>query len=183
MVKYFIIVSICFMNLLRVNAQDLKVTFSKTDKECESGKASVHIVQGHPPYYYYWSDGSTGENLTDLAAGNYTVKVTGDMAQDTTISFTIEESICEPTVENNFTPNYDGYNDTWDISRLQHFPEFELIVYNRWGQQVHHQINSYIPWDGTQLGLPLPDATYYYILFLKKNDKNKFVKGDVSIIR
>lgn len=171
------------MSLLNVNAQDLMVTFSKTNKECDLGKASVHVIQGHPPYHYLWSDGSTGEYLNDLTAGDYSIKITDDLAQDTTITFTIEETVCEPYAENNFTPNYDGYNDTWSISRLENFPEFELIVYNRWGQQVHHQVNTYIPWNGTTLGLAVPDGSYYYILFFKKTDKNKFIKGEVSILR
>jgi gliding motility-associated-like protein len=183
MMKYCTAIFICLMGLLNVNAQDLMVTFSKTDKECDLGKASVHVVQGHPPYHFYWSDGSGGEYISNLAAGDYSVKVTGDGGQDTTIHFTIEESICEPVAETHFTPNFDGYNDTWSISRLENFPNFELIVYNRWGQQVHHQFNTYIPWNGTSLGLALPDATYYYILFFDITDKNKFIKGDVSIIR
>lgn len=181
--KRGIIIWICWMGLLDVNAQDLKVTFSKTDKECQLGKASVYVVQGHPPYQYLWSDGSSGEHLNDLAAGDYSVKITDDQAQDTTVNFTIEESVCEPVAETHFTPNFDGYNDTWSIARLENFPDFELLVYNRWGQQVHRQVNAYIPWNGTSLGLALPDGTYYYILFFDVTDRNKFIKGDVSIIR
>jgi gliding motility-associated-like protein len=181
--RYIIIICIFLMALLNVNAQDLMVTFSKTDKECEAGKASVHVVQGNPPYHFYWSTGATVENISDLAAGDYSVKVTGDGGQDTTINFTIEESVCEPVAETHFTPNFDGYNDTWAISRLENFPDFELIVYNRWGQQVHHQFHTYIPWNGTTLGLALPDGTYYYILFFDATDQNKFIKGAVSIIR
>lgn len=183
MMNYLLIISICLMGLGKLNAQDLQISFSKTNKECEGGKASVHIVQGHPPYQFLWSDGSTGEHLNDLSAGNYSVQVTDAYAQDTTVNFTIEESVCEPIAENHFTPNFDGYNDTWNIARLENFPEFELIVYNRWGQQVHQQFHTYIPWNGTTLGLALPDGTYYYILFFSATDKNKFIKGDVSIIR
>jgi hypothetical protein len=29
----------------------------------------------------------------------------------------------------------------------------------------------------------LPDATYYYILYFSQTDKNKFIKGAVSILR
>ncbi len=178
-----ILAYICLMSLLNVNAQDLKVTFSKTDRECELGKASVHVVQGHPPYQFLWSDGSMGEHLNDLAGGDYWVKVTDDQAQDTTVNFTIEESVCEPVAESHFTPNFDGYNDTWSIAKIENFPDFELIVYNRWGQQVHRQFKNYIPWNGTTLGLALPDGTYYYILFFDAADQNKFIKGAVSIIR
>ena len=91
--------------------------------------------------------------------------------------------VCEPIPETHFTPNGDDYNDTWNITKINLFPDFELFVYNRWGQLVHHQKNEYIPWDGKTLIIPVPDATYYYILYLSKNDRNKFIKGPVSIIR
>lgn len=164
-------------------AQDLSVSLVKTDKECESGKASVSVNAGTAPFQYLWSNGALSDHVENLDAGSYTVTVTDATLQDTSIVFVIEESICEPVAENHFTPNGDAFNDNWSISRLAYFPDFELLVYNRWGQQVHRQSRQYIPWDGTHLGLPLPDGTYYYILFLSGSDKHKFIKGDVSIIR
>jgi hypothetical protein len=44
-------------------------------------------------------------------------------------------------------------------------------------------MNQYIPWDGSSLNIPLPDATYYYVLFFSKSDKKNFIKGDISIIK
>jgi gliding motility-associated-like protein len=164
-------------------AQSLDVRFSKTDKECEAGKASVSILSGTAPYQYVWSNASVTDHTENLEAGTYTVTVMDAAGQDTSIVFTIEEQICEPVAETHFTPNGDMFNDSWDISRINYFPDFELVVYNRWGQQVHHQTNQYTAWEGTHLGLPLPDGTYYYILFFSKSDKNKFIKGDVSILR
>lgn len=164
-------------------AQSLDVSFSKTDQECEAGRAAVTVNAGVAPYQYLWSNAVVSDRADNLEAGTYTVTVTDAAAQDTSIVFTIGKMTCEPVAENHFTPNGDTFNDSWTISRLTYFPDFELIVYNRWGQQVHHQTNDYVPWNGTHLGLPLPDGTYYYILFFSKGDKNKFIKGDVSIIR
>jgi gliding motility-associated-like protein len=173
-----------FLFALQVSfAQSLVVSLSKTDKECETGRASVIVNSGVAPYQYLWSNASLTDQAENLDAGTYTVTVTDAVAQDTSIVFTIEETVCEPVAETHFTPNDDAFNDSWDISRIGYFPDFELLVYNRWGQQVHHQTSQYIPWNGTHLGLPLPDGTYYFILFFSKSDKNKFIKGDVSIIR
>ncbi len=183
MIKYITFILLYFSVLLPVNAQDLKVALSVTNKQCDPGKASISIISGVSPIQYLWSNNSSADYIENLEAGNYSVTITAGNGKDTTVSFVIEESICEPVAENNFTPNGDAFNDTWSIGRLGYFPEFELIVYNRWGQQVHHQSEQYIPWDGKQFGLPLPDAAYYYILFFKKSDKNKFVKGVVNILR
>ena len=183
MKKYYYILIIVIIKLTTVYSQNLSVTFSKTERECDLGEASVTIISGVQPVHYLWSNGAITSSVGQLEEGPYWVKITDSQNQDTTINFTIKKAICEPMAENYFTPNSDGYNDVWGISRLENFPNFDLFVYNRWGQQVHHQTNLYFPWDGRSLSLPLPDATYYYILYFSKTDKNKFIKGDVSIIR
>lgn len=166
-----------------INAQNLSVSFTKTEKECLLAEATVSVITAAQPVNYLWSNGAITNSINELNPGDYYVTITDNNGKDTTINFTIETLICKPIPENNFTPNGDGFNDTWTISRIQHFPNFELFVYNRWGQQVHQQSNTFIPWDGFSLVFPLPDATYYYILFLDKSNKKDFIKGDVSIIR
>lgn len=182
MIKYvYILYFVCVV--VATQAQNLSVTFSKREEPCKLAEASVTIITAPPPVHYLWSNGSITSSVDELEPGDYSVKVTDDHNKDTTIFFNIEEIVCEPIPESHFTPNGDEYNDTWDISRIANFPEFDLYVYNRWGQQVHHQSLTFMPWDGRSLGLPLPDATYYYILYLDKTDKNNFIKGSVSILK
>lgn len=183
MIKYTFIYILFFACLLDIKAQELSVGFSKTNKECELGKANIIIHSAALPYNVLWSDGSIMNEHENLEQGEYWVKVTDDQNNDTTIYFRIDEIACEPVPQNHFTPNEDGYYDTWSIGGLQYFPTFELFVYNRWGQQVHHQADLYFPWDGKNLGLPLPDGAYFYIIYLSRSDKNKFIKGDVNILR
>lgn len=174
---------ILFLAAVITHAQNLNVSFTKVERECVLGEASVVATTLSQPIQYLWSNGAITSSVDGLEPGDYNVKVTADNGRDTIVFFSIKEIICEPSPENNFTPNYDGFNDTWSISRINNFPEFDLFVYNRWGQQVHHQSSTYIPWDGRSIGIPLPDATYYYILYFSSSDKSKFVKGDISIIR
>jgi len=58
-----------------------------------------------------------------------------------------------------------------------------LQVFDRWGQLVNQQRNSYTPWDGTHLGSKVPEATYYYIFFYEEGKTKNFEKGDVTIVR
>lgn len=184
MIRYYYICILTCIALFQTTAQDLSISFAKNERECVFADANVTIITNtYPPIHYLWSNGAITANVDGLEPGHYSVKVTDDQNKDTTIYFNIEPLVCEPSAENNFTPNSDGFNDSWSISKLGAFPDFDLYVYNRWGQQVHHQSASYISWDGRSLGIPLPDATYYYILYFSKSDKNKFIKGSVSIIR
>jgi surface protein len=57
----------------------INVFFSNTDgPSCglQNGAASVAVLGGTAPYAYLWSDGSTANPATGLAAGPYTVTVT-----------------------------------------------------------------------------------------------------------
>jgi gliding motility-associated-like protein len=84
-------------------------------------------------------------------------------------------------VPNTFTPNGDGYNDTWQIDLLDLFDESLTEVYNTAGQLVYRDIGHGKPWDGTRNGKPVPAGTYYYVIDLKTNaDK---LRGYVTIIR
>ena len=182
MIRYyyiFILLSVA----LTYRAQDLFVNFSKTERACVLGKASVTATTISQPVHYLWSTGAVTDAIEELEPGDYSVTVTADNGKDTTIFFNIETLLCEPTPASHFTPNGDEYNDKWSIGGIGYFPDFDLFVYNRWGQQVHHQSSVYIPWDGKSLSLPLPDATYYYILYLSQSDKKKFIKGSITIIR
>lgn len=182
MIKNFYI-SFLIIGFTSLNAQIFFVEFTKTETECELAKASITVINGASPVQFLWSNGAITNEVDNLDEGDYSVYVKDDQNNDTTIYFSIETLVCEPSPETHFTPNFDGYNDTWNISRIENFPDFELFVYNRWGQLVHYQTTQYIPWDGRSLTLPLPDATYYYILYLEKSNDKKFIKGGVSIIR
>jgi len=183
MIKLVGIFMLLVMDFNVLKSQELTFNFSKKETPCELGEASVSIITGAQPITFLWSNGAISNTTSDLVAGDYNVKITDNLGKDTTIYFTIEDITCEPIPENHFTPNGDEFNDTWNISRIQYFPNFELFVYNRWGQLIHSQSNIFVPWDGRSLTLPLPDATYYYILYLDKSNKTNVIKGDVSIVR
>lgn len=183
MKKYTYIFFLTIACFVFMKAQTLSVSFSKNEHPCLLAQASITINTGVSPIQILWSTGATTNAVEQLAVGDYSVKVTDNNSKDTTIYFSIESVACFPSVENHFTPNNDDYNDTWDIYRIEYFPNFELFVYNRWGQLVHHQENEFKPWDGKSLTIPSPDAPYYYILFLDKSNKKDVIKGDVNIIR
>ncbi|MEM1323898.1 MAG: gliding motility-associated C-terminal domain-containing protein, partial [Bacteroidota bacterium] len=62
------------------------------------------------------------------------------------------------------SPNGDGINDELFIQGIEGFPNNELTIFNRWGNQVYSQKGYLNDWGGTYKGKLLPDGTYYYIL-------------------
>lgn len=67
------------------------------------------------------------------------------------------------TVPNVFTPNGDGTNDLLELLAAG-VVEFELRIYNRWGQLVFESTSPEKQWDGRTNGEELPSGTYYYTL-------------------
>ena len=85
-------------------------------------------------------------------------------------------------IPNAFSPNGDGTNDTWNIPALGAYPNFEMSVYNRYGQLVFQSKNTNRPWDGTFKGKPSPSGAYAYFIDLKEPGMT-LIKGSVLIIR
>jgi len=84
-------------------------------------------------------------------------------------------------VPNAFSPNNDGLNDTWNIPALSAYPEFDLTVFNRYGQIVFQNKNANRPWNGKFTGEPLPVGVYVYVIDLKA--EKRILKGTVTLFR
>ncbi len=63
-------------------------------------------------------------------------------------------------IPNIFTPNGDGKNDTFHIRDLESYQGSQLLIFNRWGNEVYHSDNYLNNWDGGNLA----EGTYYYLL-------------------
>jgi len=84
-------------------------------------------------------------------------------------------------IPNLFTPNGDGLNDLFVIKNLLQYQGRELMVINRWGNQVYKSNNYNNDWDGGSLA----EGTYYYILRVRNGANGEWQthKGAVAIIR
>jgi gliding motility-associated-like protein len=82
-------------------------------------------------------------------------------------------------IPNAFTPNNDGINDAWVIRNINYHPENELVVLNRWGNEVFRQTSYQNNWNGSDLN----EGTYFYQLKVKECEGEKEYKGSITILR
>ncbi|WP_233166000.1 gliding motility-associated C-terminal domain-containing protein [Pedobacter sp. ASV12] len=84
-------------------------------------------------------------------------------------------------IPNVFTPNGDGNNDTFEIKGLELFAENELVIVNRWGNEVYRASSYRNNWSGEGLN----EGTYYYLLRVKETKSSdwQIFKGDVMMVR
>ncbi|MES2622567.1 MAG: gliding motility-associated C-terminal domain-containing protein [Bacteroidota bacterium] len=86
-------------------------------------------------------------------------------------------------IPNAITPNGDGFNDVWNISDLERFPDHEVRIINRWGDEVFFAAPYLNDWAGTWKGDELPGATYYYVIHIKYNGQDVKFDGPLTVIR
>ncbi|MGV3696489.1 T9SS type B sorting domain-containing protein, partial [Flavobacterium sp.] len=61
-----------------------------------------------------------------------------------------------------FTPNGDGYNDTWFIRGLQDQPGARILIFDRYGKLLKQISTQGDGWDGTYNGHMLPADDYWF---------------------
>lgn len=91
-------------------------------------------------------------------------------------SFTVFNNDCK--IPKGISPNGDGKNDSWDLTP---FGVTDVVIFNRWGQEVYQFSGNYInQWYGqSSSGKELPDGTYWYSL----ETLNGKLQGWVQIMR
>ena len=101
----------------------------------------------------------------------------------TSIDSVLVTVIPEVVIPTGFTPNGDGYNDTWVIDFVELFPDIEVEIYNRWGELLFRSVGYQQPWDGRYEGGLVPVGTYYYVVVLNDPDFPEPFTGPLTVIR
>ena len=157
-------------------------------------KDSVLLNAYSPGADYIWNTGDTIDSIySDSESQLYVVTVTQGLcttieSKRVELSDVFCPSIdCELDVGNVITPNGDGINDTWKVVTNCDLTNFDLKIYNRWGQLVFSSNQVNIVWDGTVYGSPAADGIYFYELEFKDTvivdvDREDF-RGSITLIR
>lgn len=91
----------------------------------------------------------------------------------------IGEILFFPTL---FTPNGDGVNDNFEIRGLEDYPENEIHIFNRWGNEVYHA-TEYMRGGRIWNGSNLDAGTYFYVLNVVVNGQGLRYSGYTTLIR
>ena len=92
-------------------------------------------------------------------------------------------------VPNTFTPDGDNFNQVFSPVFYSGFDpfNFEMLIFNRWGQVIFETHNTEIGWDGSysdQAGV-VSDGMYTWKITYKnpKTDERKILIGHVLVLR
>lgn len=138
-------------------------------------------------YTAFWEFGD-GQNANEYSPlhlyeqqGDFWVTLTVKNAIGCTDSYTQIYHISEPNlfIPNLFTPNNDGFFDTWLIT-YQGKEKLLIQVFDRWGVLVFTGENNDIGWNGAlPSGKSASDGIYFYTVQVGK----KIYNGNITLMR
>jgi gliding motility-associated-like protein len=114
------------------------------------------------------------------------------IAQNETCADTFELQV--PLIEsywvyaaNCFTPDADEFNPTWKPFISDNFDllNYQLTIYNRWGEVIWESLDYNTAWDGTygNSGMDVQDGVYTWVLQLKKKKNDEVSSYSGTLLR
>jgi gliding motility-associated-like protein len=97
-----------------------------------------------------------------------------------------------PLTENNvlvinspkfFTPNGDGFNDTWNIFDLKDQINSRIYIFDRYGKLLKEISPKGAGWDGNYIGHPMPATDYWFTVDYAEQSIAKKFKSHFSLKR
>ncbi|UWY29948.1 T9SS type B sorting domain-containing protein [Flavobacterium sp. TR2] len=80
-----------------------------------------------------------------------------------------------------FTPNNDTYNDVWEVTGMENYPQAVVTIFDRYGKLIVQLSRFKMSWDGTLNQVPLPASDYWYAL--KVDDSMPVLRGHFTLKR
>ncbi|MBU8892968.1 MAG: gliding motility-associated C-terminal domain-containing protein [Bacteroidales bacterium] len=155
-----------------------------TCTDIRDGYIELNLSGGIEPYYIYWDNGSSDENLYDIRSGIFDLLINDNNLCEIDTSFIIRSAhdFCFE-IPSAFSPNGDYINDTWEMDLQELYPSAEIEIFDRWGKRVFfskgYEESQY--WDGKYNGRDLPMDSYFYIIYLRNGTGR--ISGTVTLLR
>ncbi|MEN9684632.1 MAG: hypothetical protein RLZZ28_418 [Bacteroidota bacterium] len=134
---------------------------------------------------FLWSTQDKAPEILVTQKGRYSVQVSnqcGIASAFVNIGFIrCSEELIIPTA---FTPNRDGLNDVFRPLQDASIKQYELKIYNRWGQVIFTTRDIAKGWDGTLNRIPQPSGGYIWLMeYISKSGRKHTETGTLSLIR
>ena len=175
-------------------------TFTATPNVLSSTSETINFTNttiGATSYLWNYGDGTTSTVFDEAhfyngITENILVTLTGYTPLGCATSYQLSlPVISDPIyyVPNTFTPDQDEHNQTWFPVFTTGFDpyNFELKIFNRWGEIIWESRDAKGEWDGTygSDGTKVQSGVYTWVIKYsnKETDDKKVVSGFVNVLR
>ncbi|MBR0054654.1 MAG: gliding motility-associated C-terminal domain-containing protein, partial [Bacteroidales bacterium] len=154
-----------------------------TEDPCENFEAELLAQTGMSEFS--WSTGETTPQITTFHSGTYVVTATEGNCIATADIF-IPECDFFIYLPNAITSSFDdGLNDDFFVPQYsqRQIMDFDIHIYNRWGQLVYQSEDKNFHWDGSCNGKIIANTTYTYVIHCTNyNGKKYLFKGTITVL-
>ncbi|WP_435135808.1 T9SS type B sorting domain-containing protein [Formosa sp. A9] len=144
------------------------------------------VVEGYGDYWFQMDDGPIVDNggvFTNVSGGVHTVYVYDRTSEFAPCEVLVIEDVRVVDFPKFFTPNNDGYNDTWNVSAIDNQTQANITIFDRYGKLLAYVKPSSVGWDGTFKGQNLPSDDYWFILNYEVDGVAKVLKSHFTLKR
>ncbi|HSD13688.1 MAG TPA: T9SS type B sorting domain-containing protein [Flavobacterium sp.] len=165
-----------------VKDSDIALIESVSVLDLSENNAITVYVQGDENEFEYSLDSPTGPFQTSNHFENVTPGIHTVYINDIDGCGVTPKEISVLGVPKFFTPNGDGYNDTWVIkgTKSGFYTKSKIQIFDRFGKLLKEMAFNGEGWNGIFNGQPLPATDYWYIL---KLEDGRTVKGHFALKR
>lgn len=175
---YTVNVNLCgteVMSTFEVNYKKISqcVEISNNSPQCPGFLTSLRVNHAMgKELEFNWSTGETEDSIRVSTSGVYTVDLAACNFIDN-ISFDVnykdlEDEECKLVrIPNAFVPNSTQYEDN-KVFKIytkllpEAFTDFQMVVFDRWGEKVYETDDAFQGWNGTFRGEHMPPGVYLY---------------------
>lgn len=134
---------------------------------------------------YLWQDGSAGTTYLVEEAGTYSVDVTNTYGCHGQDEINVTEN-CGYVLymPNAFSPNGDGLNDVFRPTVLGQISNYDIRIFDRWGEMVFESQDYAQGWDGSFKNVPVEVGQYIYTAtFTDAKQQVQQIGGTLILLR
>jgi gliding motility-associated-like protein len=191
----------------QIGNYSVTVTDNSTTPPCP--KTITTIVTKYAPYIEItYSDAFENPtfisvNVLGAGSGNYEYRLDEEPYQDSNIFYNVspgnhrisvndKSGHCNPAPTKAeiinypkfFTPNGDGFHETWNIIHLKTTnPNAPILIFDRFGKLIKQITPSSDGWNGTFNGKPLPSTDYWFTVDYSEKGASKVFKSHFALKR
>ena len=182
----------------KIDTQYVEVqSFNIEARLIQPGREEIHVpfgtkvrlmaetTEGSNQYAYLWTPVEMLDRYDSTMATVTTLRLYDDCAVTMTVrdlmthcldtlQVNIKMSGEMGDIPNAFSPNGDGINDIF-------MPGADVIIFNRFGQELFRSSEKQEGWDGTYKGTPVSPGEYLYVVTIRKNGNEYVKKGTVTV--
>jgi gliding motility-associated-like protein len=162
-------------------SEPAKVTYTVEDDFSDSQRIIVTANGQGGDYEYQLDNGSfQGSNIFEnVTSGIHTITVRDKNGCGIT---TIQALVIN--YPKFFTPNGDGYNDTWNIKDLKNQSSASIMIYDRYGKVLKQIRPNGEGWDGTYNGNQMISDDYWFtVSYTDESQQNREFKSHFAMKR